>query len=79
MNDKAEMVTRWFWKHRFVGPVLIGLATVPNMVGLVYLLSVVAPRNEAVFTSVVINGMLVGGLSSLVYPRLTRRYARKPE
>ena len=76
VNDKAEMVPRWFWKHQFVGPMLVGLAFV---VGLIFLFSVVMPRNDAVLLSVVINGFLVGGLNSLVYAYLARRYARKSE
>ena len=79
MNDKAEMVARWFWKHQFVGPMLVGLATVPVVVGLIYLFSVVMPRNDAVLLGVVINGLLVGFLSSLGYAYLARRYARKSE
>ena len=78
VNDRVEMVARWLWKHQFVGPMLIGLASAPFMVGLIFLFSVVMPRNDAVLVSAVINGFLVGGLSSLVYAYLARRFARKP-
>ena len=79
MNDKAEMVTRWFWKHQFVGAMLVGLALAPVMVGLIFLFSVVMPRNDAVHLSAAINGFSIGGLNILVYVYLARRYARKPD
>ena len=73
------MVSRWFWKHQFVWLGALGFATVPNAVGLIYLFSVVVPRNDAVLITVFINGLLVGGLNSLVYAYLARRYTRKFE